>query len=85
MLLQLKPLFMGEADTLPIDTQLDLSGVEFQGLYPFQEPVRVQGAAEVSAGVVILRLTAAFRFDGAAIAVWTAFRAPTRCPWSISW
>lgn len=80
MLLQLKPLFMGEVDTLPIDTQLDLSEVEFQGLYPFQEPVRVQGAAEVSAGVVILRLTAAFRFDGRCDRCMDSFSRPYQMP-----
>ena len=29
MLLQLKPLFMGEIESLPIDAELDFSGVEF--------------------------------------------------------
>lgn len=43
MLLQLKPLFMGEMESLPIDAELDFSGVEFQGIHPFTQPVRVKG------------------------------------------
>ena len=42
MLLQLKPLFMGEIESLPIDAELDFSGVEFQGIHPFTQPVRVK-------------------------------------------
>ena len=50
MLLQLKPLFMGEIESLPIDAELDFSGVEFQGIHPFTQPVRVKGEAACSAG-----------------------------------
>lgn len=64
MLLQLKPLFMGEIASFPIDVQLDLSDVEFQGMYPFVQPVKVEGEATETAGIVTLRMTIAYRFDG---------------------
>lgn len=64
MLLQLKPLFLGEMESLPIDTELDFSGVEFQGLYPFKQPVRVTGQVTYAAGIVTLRAQASFVFDG---------------------
>ena len=56
MLYQLKPLFMGERDSLPIDCEMDFSGLEYQNARPFQSPVRVKGEVTASAGVVTLRL-----------------------------
>ena len=64
MLLQCRSLFMGEIKSLPIDTELDFSQVEFQGMYPFPEKVRVTGAVNVRAGVVQLSARAAFVFHG---------------------
>ncbi len=65
MLLQCRPLFMGEATSLPIDTALDFSQVEFQGGCPFTDPVRVTGAVTVRAGVVQLSARAGLVFHGA--------------------
>ena len=64
MLLQCRSLFMGEIKSLPIDTELDFSQVEFQGVYPFPETVRVTGAVNVRAGVVQLSARAVFVFHG---------------------
>ena len=64
MLLQCRSLFMGEIKSLPIDTELDFSQVEFQGVYPFPEKVRVTGAVNVRAGVVQLSARAVFVFHG---------------------
>ncbi len=64
MLLPCKPLFMGEITQLPIDTELDFSQVEFQGLQPFSTPVRVVGAITARAGVVQLSAEAVFDFHG---------------------
>ena len=64
MLLQCRSLFVGEATSLPIDTELDFSQVEYQGACPFAEPVRVTGAVTVRAGVVQLTARAAFVFHG---------------------
>ena len=80
MLLQLKPLFMGEIESLPIDAELDFSGVEFQGIHPFTQPVRVKGEAACSAGVVPLRAAAEFRFDGHCDRCNEAIQRPFRIP-----
>ena len=64
MLLQCRSLFMGEINHLPIDTELDFSQVEFQGMYPFPEAVRVVGEIRVRAGVVLLSARARFVFHG---------------------
>ena len=64
MVLQLKPLFMGEAESLPIDGEIYLSAVEIGGLHPLQQPVRVRGEVRLISGVVTLRGTAYFRYDG---------------------
>ncbi len=65
MLMQCRPLFMGEVSSLPIDTELDFSQVEFQGGTPFCDPVRVTGAVTVRAGVVTLSARVGFVFHGA--------------------
>lgn len=64
MLLQLKPLFMGEVSSFPIDVQLDLSNVEFQGMHPFVQPVKVKGEATETAGIVTLRMAISYCFNG---------------------
>ena len=64
MLLQCRSLFVGEVNSLPIDTELDFSQVEYQGVCPLAEPVRVTGAVTVRAGVVQLKARAAFVFHG---------------------
>ena len=64
MLLQCRSLFMGEVTSLPIDTELDFSQVEHQGICPLPEPVRVVGAITVRAGVVQLTARATFVFHG---------------------
>lgn len=64
MLLQCRSLFMGEVNCLPIDTELDFSQVEYQGMYPLPEKVHVTGAVTVRAGVVQLSARAQFVFHG---------------------
>ena len=43
MVIDLKPLFSGRVDNVPIDCTLDLSGVDYQGSLPFGGEVRVHG------------------------------------------
>lgn len=64
MLLQLRPLFMGEISSMPIDTQLDFSKEELNGGYPFSTPVHVKGTVSVTADVVLLQADVAFSFHG---------------------
>ena len=63
MLLQLKSLFLGETECLPIDCALDLSQVEWNGGYPFHD-VTVKGQIKLSADVVTLRATVEYRYVG---------------------
>lgn len=64
MLLQLKPLFLGEVESLPIATEIDLSSLELGGIRPIPQPVRVTGEATALSGMVMLRATAFFRYEG---------------------
>ena len=64
MLLQLQSLFMGEKMSLPIDCTLDFSGLEWNGQYPFKQPVTVKGEVRHTAGVVILKADVRYRYDG---------------------
>lgn len=64
MLLQLQSLFMGEKASLPIDSTLDFSGLEWNGLYPFKQPIKVTGEVRHAAGVVTLKADVAYRYDG---------------------
>ena len=64
MLLQCRSLFVGEVKRLPIDTELDFSQVEYQGVCPIPDPVHVVGEITVSAGVVQLSARASFVFHG---------------------
>ncbi len=65
MLLQLKPLFMGEKDTLPLNVELDLSALTIGDTHPFPHPVAVEGEVRVSADVVSLRAKARYLYEGA--------------------
>ncbi|MGI6264288.1 MAG: YceD family protein [Acutalibacteraceae bacterium] len=58
------PLFAGDVSVVPIETQMDLSGLEVQGQTPFAQPVRVSGTVEYVDGVVTLRADVRYRFDG---------------------
>lgn len=64
MLVQCRDLFMGEITRLPLDTELDLSSVEFRGMQPFTQPVHVTGEITVRAGVVQLSVQASLVFEG---------------------
>ena len=64
MLLQLKPLFMGERESLPIDCELDFSSLDIGGCNPFSSPARVTGSVCLSAGVVMLKAKASYEFSG---------------------
>ncbi len=64
MFVQCRSLFTGEATRLQLDTELDFTRVEFQGMTPFAQPVRVEGDIMARAGVVKLSAKAVFTFHG---------------------
>lgn len=65
MLLQLKPLFLGDTQAIPIDCTLDLSQLERAGEHPLREPVTVTGRVENRAGIVRLTAQATYTLDTA--------------------
>ena len=65
MLLQLKPLFMGEKESLPLHCELDFSALTIGDAHPFLHPVLVEGEIRVSADVVRLQAKARYLFEGA--------------------
>ncbi len=80
MFVQCRALFMGEVTRLPLDTELDFTRVEFQGLTPFAQPVRVTGEITASAGVVKLSAKAVFTFSGRCDRCLTPFERPYDIP-----
>ncbi len=74
MLLKLKPLFLGEVESLPVDIEMDLSGLDVSGSFPFKQPVRVQGKVVQSAGIVTLRVRASYLFDSVCDRCLSSFR-----------
>ena len=64
MYLFLKPVFMGEVDSLPVNETIDLSEVDFQHIHPFAAPITVQGEIRSLAEVVSMHATATVEFHG---------------------
>lgn len=63
MLLQLKSLFMGDTQAIPIDCDMDFSHLEMYGDTPFREPVHITGKVENHAGIVRLVARAQYVLD----------------------
>lgn len=64
MLLDLKPLFLGEEDTIPIDCSFDFSDAVFSGEKPFKKPAAVRGKVFSRAEVVTVSLSVMAEYDG---------------------
>ncbi|MDE7242669.1 MAG: DUF177 domain-containing protein [Oscillospiraceae bacterium] len=58
MLLNVQKIINAPGERMDFQFELDLSGVDFGGLYPIQNPVVVTGFAENTAGMLTLRFTA---------------------------
>ncbi len=76
MIFDLKPLFSGDIKQLAIDEKVDLSGLEWQGGTPFQEPVLVTGDISVKADVVTLQLSCEAIYFGTCDRCGVALRQP---------
>ena len=61
MILELRDLFLGGKKSVSQQYELDLSKINFTGIYPFQRPIQVTTQIENQAGVI--RLTADVVFD----------------------
>lgn len=58
-----RSLFTGETERLPIRDRLDLSKWEFQGHFPLRDPVEAEGEAVAAGGIVQLKVRVRYRFE----------------------
>ena len=54
MIIDLKRIFVNENSSLPIEYSLDMSNVDFSGVYPLKNPVEINGAVSNKASLVEL-------------------------------
>ncbi|MBC8570943.1 YceD family protein [Zongyangia hominis] len=64
MLIDVKQLFDVEGEARRVDYELDLSGMELGTMCPLSKPVAIRGEICNRAGVVTLRYTASFVYEG---------------------
>ncbi|HHW46269.1 MAG TPA: DUF177 domain-containing protein [Clostridiales bacterium] len=62
MVLDLKPVFLNEGESIGIDTEFDFSDVDLSGRYPLSDPVKVTGSIYNRASVVYLSIVCDFSF-----------------------
>lgn len=58
----MESIFNVEGLSIQLDYDLDLSGEELEGVFPFQSPVRVTGTVANETGIVEINAVAAFDF-----------------------
>lgn len=63
MLLELKQIFQNEGLSLDIDFELDWSGLEINGEYPFKKPARVKGKVCNRTGLVNMVINVTFVYN----------------------
>lgn len=63
MIIDLKHIFVSENSSMPIDYSLDLSDVEFSGLYPLKKPVKINGTVSNKASLVRLEAIISYEYD----------------------
>ncbi len=63
MVLDLKKAFITEGYFRPIEYELDLSDVEYYGVFPLKKPIAISGEVTNKAGVVHLRIRCAALYE----------------------
>lgn len=63
MLLQLKDVFINEGSSQEVSYEMNMSDVDFDGLYPFVSPVKVISRVENRADLVSLKAEVKFTFS----------------------
>lgn len=63
MIIDLKSIFVNENSSLPMDYSLDLSDVEYAGLFPLKKPVKLNGTISNKASLVRLLAQIVFEFE----------------------
>lgn len=64
MLLDLKPLFAGTQQCMPVEFSVDLSELEFLGVKPLKSPVAINGKIVSRAGIVEAQLDCKVEYVG---------------------
>lgn len=74
MIIDLKRIFVNENSSLPIEYSLDMSNVDFSGVYPLKNPVEIKGSVTNKASLVELSadITYVFEADCDRCGVYTA-------------
>lgn len=63
MVLDLKRIFVNENSSLPIEYALDMSNVEFSGVYPLKKPVKISGTVTNKASLTVLSAVITFEYS----------------------
>ena len=63
MILDLKKAFITDGYVAPIEFELDLSDIEFSGVFPLKKPISVSGKVTNKAGVVLLSIHCVACYD----------------------
>ena len=63
MIIDLKRIFVNENSSLPIEYSLDMSAVDFSGVYPLKKPVKIVGAVSNKASLVELDAQITYVFE----------------------
>ena len=62
MIIDLKHIFVNENSSLPIDYSLDMSTVDFAGLYPLKKPVKIVGAVTNRSSLTVLEAEITYEY-----------------------
>ncbi len=63
MIIDLKKIFVNENESLPISYALDLSDVEYRGLYPLKKPVNIVGNIVNKASLICFNAEISYEYD----------------------
>ena len=63
MIIDLKRIFVNENSSLPIEYSLDMSKVDFSGVYPLKNPVEIKGSVTNKASLVELSADITYVFE----------------------
>lgn len=63
MIIDLKRIFVNENSSLDIEYSLDLSSVEFSGVYPLKKPVNINGTVSNKASLVRFQAVITYEYD----------------------
>ena len=63
MIIDLKKIFVNENSSMPIDYSLDLSDLEFSGVFPLKKPVTLKGTVSNKASLVRFEAVVSYEYD----------------------